>query len=149
MKMLVNKKATYLYDILETHEAGIVLKGAEVKSIREGNVNFTDSFVRVIGGEMYLCNFHIAPYPSATQDYDPRRERKLLLHKREIEKLAGVLSQKGLTLIPLRIYFKKGKVKVEIGLAKGKRKYDKREKLKRRYIEREMKREIKERERLR
>lgn len=146
--MFVNKKVKHLYDILETYEAGVSLKGSEVKSIREGRVSFTDScFVRPINGEMYLCNLHIAPYSSASQSYDPKRERKLLLHKREINKLSGALSQKGLTLVPLRIYFKRGKVKVEIGLAKGRRKYDKREKLKREHLERQMRREIKERER--
>lgn len=147
MTMIVNKRARHDYEILETYEAGIVLKGAEVKSIREGRVSFTDSFVQVKKGEMWLCNLHIAPYPSAIQNYDPKRERKLLLKKKEIKRLFGILSQKGLTLIPLRIYFKRNKAKVEIGLARGKRKYDKREKLRKRYIEREMKRTIKERER--
>lgn len=145
--MIVNKRAKHDYEILESYEAGIVLKGSEVKSIREGRVSFTDSFVRVKNGEMWLCNLHIAPYSSSTENYDPKRERKLLLHKRQIKRLTGVLSQKGLTLLPLRLYFKKNKAKVEIGLAKGKRKYDKKEKLKRKYIEREMRREIKERER--
>jgi SsrA-binding protein len=145
--MIINKRAKYDYQILETYEAGIVLKGAEVKSIREGRVSFTDSFVRIKGREVWLCNLHIAPYFSATQNYDPKRERKLLFHKQEIKRLTGTLSQKGLTLIPLRIYFKRNRAKVEVGLAKGKRQYDKREKLKRKYVEREMKRVVKERER--
>lgn len=145
--MIVNKRVKHEYEILESYEAGIVLKGSEVKSIREGRVSFTDSFVRIKNGEVWLCNLHIAPYSSSTENYDPKRDRKLLLHKKQITRLTGVLSQRGLTLLPLRIYFKKNKAKVEVVLAKGKRKYDKREKLKRKDMEREMKREIKERER--
>lgn len=143
--MLVNKKISRDYNILETYEAGIALKGSEVKSIREGRVSFTDSFVRIKKGEAWLSNLHITPYSQGTGDYNPKRDRKLLLHKREIKKLTGALPQKGLTLLPLRIYFKRNKVKLQIGLAKGKRKYDKREAIKRRDIEREMRREIKER----
>ena len=135
--MIVNKKATYQYKILEKWETGIVLKGAEVKSIREGKVNFTDSFIRVREGEVFLHNLHISPYSPSSFNHDPKRERKLLLHKSQIRKLTGILTQKGLTLIPLCIYFKKNKVKVEIGLAKGKKLYDKREKIKRKTVERE------------
>jgi len=141
--MLVNKKISRDYEIIEKIEAGIVLEGSEVKSIREKRVNFTDSFVRIKNGEAWLCNLHIAPYSHATLSYDPRRERKLLLHKSQIKRLSGLTSQKGLTVLPLRIYFKRNKAKVEIGIAKGKRKYDKREILKRKDIEREIKREIK------
>ncbi|MBE0478487.1 SsrA-binding protein SmpB [Candidatus Aerophobetes bacterium] len=141
--MIVNKKATYDYEILETYEAGIALKGCEVKSIREKRVSFTDSFVRIRGGEAWLSNLHIAPYSSGDERQDPKRDRKLLLHRQEIRRLNGILSQKGLTLLPLRIYFKKNKVKVKIGLAKGKRKYDKREAIRRKDTEREMRREMK------
>jgi len=143
--MIVNKKIAHEYEILETEEAGIVLKGCEVKSIREGRVSFTDSFARIKDGELWLCNLHIASCTPGAKEYDPKRDRKLLLHKRQIKRLSGILSQKGLTLVPLRIYFKKGKAKVELGLARGKRKYEKREKLRRKDIEREMRREIKER----
>jgi len=135
--LIVNKKATYQYKILERWEAGIVLKGTEVKSIRGGGVSFTDSFVRIRRGEIFLHNLHIAPYSATSFEYDPKRERKLLLHKSQIRKLTGILTQKGFTLIPLCIYFKKNKVKVEIGLAKGKKLYDKREKIKRKTVERE------------
>ncbi|HDN85097.1 MAG TPA: SsrA-binding protein SmpB [Candidatus Aerophobetes bacterium] len=147
MSLIFNKKVKHEYEILESYEAGIVLKGSEVKSIREGRVSFTDSFVRIKNGEVWLCNLHIAPYSSSTENHDPKRDRKLLLHKKQITRLAGILSQRGLTLLPLRIYFKKNRAKVEVVLVKGKRKYDKREKLKRKDMEREMKREIKERER--
>ena len=146
--MITNKKATHDYHILERWEAGVVLKGSEVKSIREGKVSFTDSFVRVISGELFLHNLHIAPYTCTSQrNLDPKRPRKLLLHHGEIQKLIGTLSQKGLTLIPLSIYFKKGKVKLGIGLAKGKRLYDKRQKLREISIEREIRRTLKERKR--
>lgn len=144
--MITNKKATHDYHILETWEAGVVLKGSEVKSIREGKVSFTDSFVRVKAGELFLHNLHIALYACTSQpNLDSKRPRKLLLHRYEIQKLIGTLSQKGLTLIPLSIYFKKGKVKLGIGLAKGKRLYDKRQKLREISIEREIKRTLKER----
>jgi len=143
--VIINRKVRYQYQILEKWEAGIVLKGSEVKSIREGRVSFVDSFARIKGGEIFLCNLHIALYPfDHNPNYDPRRERKLLLHKSEIEKLMGTLTQKGLTLIPLSIYFKKGRAKLEIGLAKGKRLYDKRRKLKEKAIDQEIKRTLKE-----
>lgn len=137
----VNKKARD-YEILETYEAGLELKGTEVKSLREKNVSFKDSFCRVKDGEIYLLNLHISPYKHASHfNHDPERPRKLLLHKREIKRLAGKLSSGGLTLIPTKLYFNnKGIAKVEIALAKGKKKYDKREEIK----EREMQRKIKE-----
>lgn len=145
--MIVNKKARYEYEILRKWEAGIVLKGAEVKSVREGRVSFTNSFIRIKDGEVFLYNLHIAPYSNSSQvDYDPKRERKLLLHKNEIKSLIGTLTQKRLTLIPLSVYFKEGKVKLEIGLAKGKRLYDKREKLKEKTVEKEIRRTLKRRE---
>ena len=144
--MIINKKARYQYQILDKWEVGIVLKGSEVKSIREGRVNFGDSFARLKGGEIFLYNLHITPYVFAYErDYDPKRERKLLLHKAQIRKLIGTLTQKGLTLIPLSIYLKKGKVKVEIGLARGKRLYDKRRKLKEKAVDQEVKRTLKKR----
>jgi len=145
-KVIINKKAKHEYEIFDRWETGIVLKGWEVKSIREGRVNFTNSFARVDKKEeVFLYNLDIAPYTSIGRaDYDPKRERKLLLHKSEIRRLIGVLAQKGLTLIPLSIYFKKGKAKMEIGLAKGKKLYDKRERLKRRAIEREVRHTLKE-----
>jgi len=145
--LIVNKKARYEYEILRKWEAGIVLKGAEVKSVREGRVSFTNSFIRIKDGEVFLYNLHIASYFNSSQvDYDPKRERKLLLHKNEIKSLIGTLTQKRLTLIPLSVYFKEGKVKLEIGLAKGKRLYDKREKLKEKTVEKEIRRTLKRRE---
>ncbi len=138
-KQFINRRARHEYEILDRWEAGIALKGSEVKSIREGQVTFTDSFVHIKKGEAYLYNLHIAPY-SATGHFtgDPKRERRLLLHKKEIRRLMLTLTQKGLTLIPLRIYFKKGLVKVEIGMARGRKLYDKRQKLKERAIKREI-----------
>lgn len=146
--MITNKKAAHDYHILETWEVGVVLKGSEVKSIREGKVSFTDSFARVKEGELFLYNFHIAPYTCTSQrNLDPKRPRKLLLHHAEIQKLIGTLSQKGLTLIPLSIYFKRGKAKLGMGLARRQRLYDKRQKLREISIEREISRTLKERKR--
>lgn len=145
-KAIINKKAKHEYEILDKWETGIVLKGWEVKSTRERRVNFANSFAQINKkGEIFLYNLDIAPYTSIGRaDYDTKRERKLLLHKSEIRRLIGILSQKGLTLVPLSVYFKKGKVKVEIGLAKGKKLYDKREKLKRKAIDREVRHTLKE-----
>ena len=137
----VNKKAKRDFEILETIEAGIVLKGTEVKSLREGRVSFKDSFCRIKDGEVWLLNLHIAPYGHASKvfNHDPERPRKLLLHKREIKRLTGKLQERGLTLIPTRIYFNdRGITKVEIALARGKKKYDKREDIKKRELERKM-----------
>jgi SsrA-binding protein len=143
--VIANKKARYQYEVVKSYEAGIVLKGSEVKSIRDGRVNFVDSFAQIKRGEIFLYNLHIAPYPfDNSPGYNPRRERKLLFHKNEIEKLTGTSAQKGLTLIPLSIYFKKGRAKVEIGLAKGKRLYDKRRKLREKAVEQEVKRTLKD-----
>ncbi|MEW6714033.1 MAG: SsrA-binding protein SmpB [Nitrospirota bacterium] len=139
-----NRKAYHDYFIQETYEAGIVLLGTEVKSLREGKANLKDSHVIIKGDEAFLLNCHISPYTYGNlQNHDPLRTRKLLLHKREINKLWGALSQQGLTLIPLKIYFKKGKAKVEIGLAKGKRQYEKRETIKAKEADREMQRYLK------
>lgn len=136
-----NKKAFHDYFILEKFEAGIVLKGTEVKSIREGRVNIKDSFARIIKEEIFLFNMHISPYSHGNiYNPDPLRERKLLLNRKEINRLTGLLSKKGLALIPLSVYFKNGRVKVEIALAKGKKQYDKREEIKKRDLQREQKR---------
>ena len=135
-----NRKARYDYTILESLEAGIELKGSEVKSLREGKVSLKDSFAHIEKGEVFLSNLYIGPFSqSSDTKYDPLRLRKLLLHKREINRLAGKVAEKGMALIPLRLYFKRGLAKVELAVAKGKRAYDKREKIKKREIEREMK----------
>lgn len=139
-----NRAARHNYFILETYEAGMVLEGCEVKSLRAGMASLKESFARVEGGEVYLDNCHINPYVHASDEgYNPTRRRKLLLHKRQILRLFGKVSEKGLALIPLRIYFKAGKAKVEIALAKGKRLYDKREELKRRAAQREVEQALK------
>ncbi len=133
-----NRKAYHDYTILETYEAGIELKGTEVKSIREGKADIKDSFARLFKGELWLMNAHISPYSHGNlNNHDPMRDRKLLMHRREIEKLIGKIHQKGLALICLSMYFKKGLVKVELGLAQGKKFYDKREAIKKRDIARE------------
>ena len=134
-----NKKAGFDYFIDEKMEAGMVLVGPEVKSLREGRANLTDSYARVRDGEVFLHNMHISPYPYAHHvELDPRRPRKLLLNGREIKRLIGKTEERGYTLIPTKVYFKDGRAKVEIALAKGKHKQDKRQTLK----EREMKREM-------
>jgi SsrA-binding protein len=139
-----NKKARHEYEILETLEAGMVLQGTEVKSLREGRVNLKDSYVKIRGGEAFLVEAHISPYPHGNRmNHDPQRERKLLLHKREIRRLTGKVQERGLTLIPLKIYFKSGLAKVELALAKGKRIYDKRAAIKRREERRELMRALK------
>ena len=140
-----NRKARHEYEILDTIEAGMALLGPEVKSLREGRANLSDGYVIFQGGEAWLQNVHISPYPNATNigPLDPLRPRKLLLHKREIRRLTGKTQERGLTLIPLKIYFRNGKAKVELGLARGKKIYDKRETLKRRAIEREMAKKFK------
>ena len=141
-----NRKAFYDYHILETFEAGIALLGTEVKGIREGQANLRDSFARVEGGEVYLYNVHISPYSHrGYADHEPLRRRKLLLHRNEILKLVGKTVEKGMTLVPVRMYFKKGRVKVAISLAKGKKEYDKRETIKRREVDRETRAAIKSR----
>jgi len=139
-----NKKAWYNYSIDETYEAGIVLKGSEIKSCRLGKASLKDGYGRIKNGEIYLINTHISPYAHANRfNHEPLRERKLLLHKREIKRLIGKINERGMTLIPLGMYLKNGKVKVELGLAKGKRLYDKRESIKRRTEERELERTLK------
>lgn len=140
-----NRKARFLYEILESYEAGLVLKGTEVKSIRAGKVNLRDGYAIIRQGEAWLLNVHISPYQSVGTyfNHEPRRTRKLLLHKKEINRLLGKVEQQGLTLVPLKMYFKKGKVKVSIGLAKGKKLHDKRETIKRREDKRAMARVLK------
>ena len=141
-----NRKAFHDYHILETFEAGIALLGTEVKGIREGRANLRDSFARVDKGEVWLFNVHINPYSHRGYvDHDPKRKRRLLLHKHEIRKLIGKTVEKGLTLVPTRLYFKHGKVKVALALAKGKEAHDKRETLRRREIDRETRAAVKER----
>jgi SsrA-binding protein len=142
-----NRKAFHDYFIEEKFEAGIVLQGTEVKSLRDGRANLRDSYASARDGEVFLYNCHISPYSHGNiMNHDPTRPRKLLLHKKEINKLMGKTQQKGLTLVPLRIYFsKRGHAKVEIGLAKGKKLYDRRESIKAREAGREVERAIKER----
>jgi len=143
-----NRKAFHDYHIIETFEAGIVLVGTEVKSIREGSANLRDSFARLEGGEVWLYNVHINPYSHrGYTDHEPTRKRKLLLHRQEIRKLIGKTVEKGMTLVPTRLYFKDGHVKVSLALAKGKQAHDKRETIKRRDIDRETRAAVKERKR--
>jgi SsrA-binding protein len=143
-----NRKAFHDYHLLESFEAGIVLLGTEVKAIREGRVNLRDSFARVEDGEVYLYNVNISPYSHrGYADHEPMRRRKLLLHRNEILKLVGKTIEKGMTLVPVRMYFKKGRIKVAVSLAKGKKEYDKRETIKRRETERETRAAVKERRR--
>ena len=143
-----NRKAYHDYEILETYEAGIVLRGTEVKSLRESQVNFKDCYAAVDNGEPWLIGCYIAPYHHGTDaNHDPERKRKLLLHKREIARLLGKIAERGLTLIPLRLYFKAGRVKVELGLARGKKLHDKRASLRERESRREMEKESRARSR--
>lgn len=136
-----NKKAYHDYEILETFEAGMVLLGTEVKSLREGRANLKDSHAKVRKGEIYLYGLHISPYTHASyENHEPERVRKLLLHRYEIKRLVGKTQERGFSLIPLKIYFKEGKAKVELALARGKKLYDKRETLKRKEEAREMER---------
>lgn len=142
-----NRKAFHDYHILDTWEAGMVLLGTEVKSIREGRVNLRDSFARIEKGEVWLYNVNISSYSHrGYADHEPLRQRKLLMHRDEIRKLIGKTTEKGMTLVPLRLYFKNGRVKVAVGLAKGKKDYDKRETIKRREVERETRAAVKSRQ---
>jgi SsrA-binding protein len=143
-----NKKARHDYEIVETVEAGLVLEGSEVKALREGKGSLDDAFARVRDGEVFLFNMHIGAYAQAGQfGHDPRRTRKLLLKKREIDRFLGRALEKGFTLIPLTVYFKRGWVKVELGVARGKREFDKREDLKRADAHRDIQRELARRSR--
>jgi SsrA-binding protein len=141
-----NRKALFDYHLLETFEAGIALLGTEVKGIREGRANLRDSFARVEQGEVWLYNVHISPYSHRGYvDHDPKRRRKLLLHRAEIRKLIGKTIERGLTLVPTRLYFKNGRVKVALALARGKQAHDKRETIRRREGDRETRAAVKER----
>jgi SsrA-binding protein len=141
-----NRQARFRYEILETYEAGIALQGTEVKSIIAGRANIQDAYALIRGGEVWLFNAHISPFSQASQyfNHEPRRDRKLLLHKKEINKLVGKIEQKGLTLVPLKMYMSNNKVKVALGLARGKKIYDKREDVKRRDDQRAMRRALKQ-----
>lgn len=139
-----NRKARHDYHILETYEAGVALLGTEVKAIREGRVNLRDSYARTDGGEVWMMNVHISPYSHrGYADHAETRQRKLLLHRHEIRKLIGRTAEKGLTLVPLQMYFKKGRVKVLVGLARGKQAHDKRETIRRREVDRETRSAVK------
>ena len=142
-----NRKAFHDYSILETYEAGVVLKGTEVKSLREAQVNFKDCYATIDNNEAWLIGCYISPYHHGTDaNHDPERRRKLLLHKREISRLLGKIAERGLTLIPLRLYFKEGRVKVELGLARGKKLHDKRESIAERDHQRDLERALRERQ---
>jgi SsrA-binding protein len=134
-----NRRARHNYEILETQEAGLVLRGTEVKALRGGLVNFKDAYATVRNGEMWLLGCHISPYSHGTDaNHDPERDRKLLLHGREIARLEGKVAERGLTLVPLRLYFKNGRAKLELGLGRGKKLHDKRSALREREVRREM-----------
>ncbi len=143
--VVTNKKARFQYEIIETFEVGIVLQGTEVKSLRLGKGNLQDSYATIKDGEMFLYNMHISPYEQGNiYNHDPDRIRKLLLHKQEIKRLTGKIMERGMTLVPLKIYFKSGKAKAELGLARGKSLVDKRKEIARRDEQRMVEREFKE-----
>ena len=145
-----NRRARFEYEILERLEAGIALLGPEVKSLRAGKANLADSYATVRRGEAWLHHLHIGPYEQAgRENAEPRRDRKLLLHRAQIAKLEGRLNERGLTLVPLRLYFRNGRAKVELGLARGKRSHDKRESIRQRESERELQRTLRGRGRSR
>jgi len=143
-----NRKARFNFEIEDSFEAGIALVGSEVKSLRSGRANLSDSYAKFRQGELFLVDAHISPYDQANREnHDPLRDRKLLIHKREMKKLLGKVTERGFSLIPLKLYFKHGKVKVELALAKGKRSYDKREAIKKKEQRRELERLVKYRHR--
>ncbi len=143
-EIIKNKKARFNYEILETFEAGIVLKGTEVKSLRQKKASIQEAYARIIDGEVYITGLTISLYEQGNRfNHETDRDRKLLLHRREIKRLTGKLKEKGLTLVPLKMYFKNGKVKVELGLGQGKAKYDKRQAIKKRDSDRDMQRDMK------
>ena len=143
-----NRKAHHDYDILDTYEAGLVLRGTEVKSLRDGRADLKDSYARIEREEAWLLGCHISPYTQGNRaNHDPDRPRKLLLHRGEINRLLGKIMEKGLTLVPLRLYFKSGRVKVEMGLARGRKLLDKRHVIREREARREMDRAVRERSR--
>ena len=143
-----NRKAFHDFHIIETFEAGVALLGTEVKAIREGRVNLRDSYARADAGEIWAYNVHISPYSHrGYAEHEPTRRRKLLLHRDEIRKLIGKTTERGMTLVPTRMYFKNGRVKLAIGLAKGKKSHDKRETIRRREVDRETRAAVKSRQR--
>jgi SsrA-binding protein len=145
-----NRRARHDYEVLDTFEAGIALLGPEVKSLRNGKASLTDGYALIRRGEVFLANVHVGPYEKAwRENADPRRERKLLLHRAEISRLEGRVAERGLTLIPLQLYFKHGRAKVELGLCRGKRRYDKRESIRQRETERDLQRALRGRGRSR
>ena len=147
--MAQNKKAFHDYSIEERFEAGLVLQGTEIKSIRAGRVNLKDAFARVDKGEVYLYNMHISPYEQGNRyNHEPLRPRKLLLHRKEIDKLIGETKEAGYSLVPLKVYLKNGFAKLELALGKGKKKYDKREDLKRKEAKRDIERAFRERQKM-
>jgi SsrA-binding protein len=142
----VNRRARYEFHIEETFEAGVVLLGSEVKALREGKANLKDSYGRIEGEEIFLWNAHISPYGPASQfGHEPTRTRKLLLHREQISRLQGKVQERGLTLVPLRLYFKNGRAKIELALARGKKHHDKRESIKEREVRREIDRAMRRR----
>ena len=145
--VVTNRRARHDYHILESWECGIVLEGAEVKSLRERRANLQDGFARVENGEVWLYGMHVSPYSYGARELDPVRRRKLLLHRRQIDQLERATAEKGTTLVPLRIYFKDGRAKVELALGKGKRQWDKRQTIAKREADREAQRALKERSR--
>jgi SsrA-binding protein len=143
-----NRKAFHNFEILETCEAGLVLRGTEVKSLREAQVNFKDCYAAIDDGEAWLIGCHITPYHHGSDaNHDPERRRKLLLHRREIGRLLGKVAERGLTLVPLRLYFREGRAKIELGLARGKKLHDKRAAIRERDERREMAKEARDRQR--
>ena len=143
-----NRQASYRYHLLERFECGLILTGTEVKSMREGNVQLKDAYAVIRDGEVWLLGMYVAPYgPAARGNHEPERPRKLLLHRREIERLIGKTAERGLTLVPTRVYFSGPNAKVEIALARGKNVYDKRESIRRREVSREVQRELREAQR--
>jgi SsrA-binding protein len=142
-----NRKAFFNFEIEDTFEAGLVLMGSEVKSLRNGKANLSDGYGKYIDGELFLVDVHISPYEQAREGHEPLRNRKLLMHKTELRKLLGKVAERGYSLIPLKLYFKRGKVKVELALARGKKTFDKRESIKKKDQRREMERLTKYRHR--
>jgi SsrA-binding protein len=142
--VITNRKARHDYYVLESYECGIVLKGAEVKSIRNGRANLQDGYARVDDGEVWLHGMHVSPYEFSRAEHDPVRKRKLLLHHKEIAEITRATEEKGVTLVPLRVYFKDGRCKVELAVARGKARYDKRQAIAKRDAQRETERTLKE-----
>ena len=141
-----NRQARFRYNLLETWECGVALQGSEVKSLRAGNVQLKDGYAAVRDGEVWLHNLHIPPYqPASRENHAPERDRKLLLHRREIDRITGRIAEKGWTLVPTRIYFSNGRAKVELALARGKDRFDKRESIKDREMKRDLNRAMAER----